>query len=306
MRHLLTDQDLTKEEILQLFDDTIRMKQQREHGKSFKLLEGKKLAMIFEKPSLRTRTSFEVGMFELGGLASFLNTQDLQLGRGETVADTARVLGGYYDVIMARVYEHKTLQILAEYSGVPVINGLSDKFHPCQALTDIFTLWERGLALEKITIAYVGDGNNNVTNSLILICARLGIKLRIACPEAYSPNEGIMSLALNDTSGTKFPIKIMRNIQKAVKNADVIYTDTWVSMGDEEEKKERIKTLLPFQVNENLLSLAKDDALIMHCLPAHRENEITNQVMDGPNSVVFDQSENRLHVQKAILIKLLR
>jgi ornithine carbamoyltransferase len=306
VRHLLNDQVLTKDEILQLFELAKNLKEHRRRGKRFKLLEGKTLAMIFEKPSLRTRASFEVAMFELGGHASFLNSQDLQLGRGETVADTGRVLGRYYDAIMARVFDHKNLEILARYAGVPVINGLSDKFHPCQALTDIFTLWERGLDLGNIILVFVGDGNNNVTNSLMLICARLGIRFRVSCPLEYMPDERIIALAEIDKARSICPVQIMLDPKKAVGAADVIYADTWVSMGKEKEEKKRIKTLLPYQLNYELLSHAKKDALIMHCLPAHRGQEITDEVIDGPNSIVFDQAENRLHVEKAILTMFLK
>ncbi len=305
MRHLLTDRDLGRDEILFLFERAKELKEKQKRGKPHKLLEGKSLAMIFEKTSLRTRTSFEVGMFQLGGHAPFLNSQDLQLGRGETIADTARVLGRYFDAIMARVFDHKSLEILAKYAGVPVINGLSDKFHPCQALTDIFTLWERGLDLGKITLVFVGDGNNNVTNSLMLICARLGIHLRVACPAQYQPKQEILAFTKDDLARNNSIIGVTHSAQTAMKGADVIYTDTWVSMGKEEEEKERVRVLAPYQVNKQLVTLAKKNAVIMHCLPAHRGQEITDEVMDCANSIVFDQAENRLHVEKAILTTLL-
>lgn len=307
MRNLITDQDFTKDEILTLFERAKEFKDHLKRGKRFHMLEGKTLGMIFEKTSLRTRCSFEVAMDHLGGRAHFLSSQDLQLGRGETVADTARVLGRYFDGIMARVFDHKNIETLAKYSGVPVINGLSDKFHPCQALTDIFTIWERGLDLENITLVFVGDGNNNVTNSLMLICARLGIRFRIACPAGYGPRQEIISLARNDMPTRPNKLFAIRcNPESAVKEADVIYTDTWISMGKEKETAKRIKALSPFQVNRDLLSCAKKDVLVMHCLPAHRGQEITDEIIDGPNSIVFDQAENRLHVQKAILTMLLK
>jgi len=307
MRNLITDQDLTKDEILALFESVKELKEKQKRGEPHRLLEGKTLAMIFEKTSLRTRTSFEIGMFQLGGHASFLNSQDLQLGRGETVADTARVLGRYYDAIMARVFDHGNLETLRECAGVPVINGLSDKFHPCQALTDIFTIWERGLDLREITIVFAGDADNNVTNSLMLICARLGIRFRVTCPVEYMPREEIISLAQIDKAADMFPVAIYTSDPKnAARNADVIYTDTWVSMGKEKENKKRIRLLSPYQVNKELVSCAKNDVLVMHCLPAHRGQEITDEVIDSTNSIVFDQAENRLHVQKAILTMLLR
>ena len=307
MRNLITDQDLTKDEILALFESVKELKEKQKRGEPHRLLEGKTLAMIFEKTSLRTRTSFEIGMFQLGGHASFLNSQDLQLGRGETVADTARVLGRYYDAIMARVFDHGNLKTLRECAGVPVINGLSDKFHPCQALTDIFTIWERGLDLREITIVFAGDADNNVTNSLMLICARLGIQFRVTCPVEYMPREEIISLAQIDKATDMFPVAIYTSDPKnAARNADVIYTDTWVSMGKEKENKKRIRLLSPYQVNKELVSCAKNDVLVMHCLPAHRGQEITDEVIDSTNSIVFDQAENRLHVQKAILTMLLR
>ena len=306
MRNLITDQDLTKDEILALFESIKELKEKQKRGEPHRLLEGKTLAMIFEKTSLRTRTSFEIGMFQLGGHASFLNSQDLQLGLGETVADTARVLGRYYDAIMARVFDHGNLETLREFAGVPVINGLSDKFHPCQALTDIFTIWERKKNLKGTTIAFIGDGDNNVTNSLILLCARLGIHIRIGCPRPHKPRQEILDLAKNDGKLTGTCIEVTHDPILAVKNADVIYTDTWVSMGKETDSQERIKVLAPYRVTKRLVSLAKKNVKIMHCLPAHRGQEITDEVIDSTNSIVFDQAENRLHVQKAILTMLLR
>ena len=305
MRNLITDQDLTKDEILALFRSAKELKEKQKRGEPHRLLEGKTLAMIFEKTSLRTRASFEVGMFQLGGHASFLNSQDLQLGLGETVADTARVLGRYYDAIMARVFDHGNLETLREFAGVPVINGLSDKFHPCQALTDIFTIWERKKNLKGTTIAFIGDGDNNVTNSLILLCARLGIHIRTGCPHPLKPRQEILDLAKNDGKLTGACIEVTHDPTLAVKNADVIYTDTWVSMGKETDSQERIKILAPYKVNKKLVSLAKKNVKIMHCLPAHRGQEITDEVIDSTNSIVFDQAENRLHVQKAILTMLM-
>ncbi len=253
--------------------------------------------MIFQKPSTRTRASFEAAMTQLGGHAQYLSASDLQLGRGETVADTAKVLARYVDGIMARVFDHQDILTLAQNSTVPVINGLSDKFHPCQALADLFTIFEKRGNLKNLTVAFVGDGDNNVTNSLLLLCARLGVGFKVACPEKYRTKQEIIDLAQKDVEFSADPKTI-------VKNADVIYTDTWVSMG-REDVEERIKALAPYQVNQDLLSLAKEKVMVMHCLPAHRGQEITTEVMDGPNSIILDQAENRLHIQKAILVKLL-
>jgi len=240
-------------------------------------------------------------MTQLGGHALYLSTSDLQLGRGETVADTAKVLSRYVDGIMARVFGHQDIINLAKNSTVPVINGLSDKFHPCQALTDLFTVWEHKRALQGLTIAFVGDGDNNVTNSLLLLCAELGVNFKVGCPEKYKTKQEILDLAQKDISQTGAKIEILNDPKEAVRNADVIYTDVWVSMGKEKEAEERIKTFQAYQLNKELLSSAKKDALVMHCLPAHRGQEITDEVIDGPQSIVFDQAENRLHVQKAIM-----
>jgi len=298
MQHLINDKDFSKEEIWQIFKLAKELKDKQKKGEPHELLKGKSLAMIFQKPSTRTRVSFEVAMTQLGGHALNLAAQELQLGRGETISDTARVLSRYVDGIMARVFSHQNIIDLAKNSGIPVINGLSDKFHPCQALTDIFTVWEKRQNLENLTIAFVGDGDNNVTNSLLLLCDTLGINFKVACPEKYIIKKEILDLAEKE-------IEISNDPKTIVKNADVIYTDTWVSMG-RDDTEERIEALTPYQVNKELVSLAKKEVLVMHCLPAHRSQEITDEVMDGPNSVIFDQAENRLHVQKAILVKLLK
>jgi ornithine carbamoyltransferase len=304
-KHLTTVQDFSPEEIWQVFHLTKELKEKQRRGEPHQLLIGKSLAMIFQKPSTRTRVSFEVGMTQLGGHALYLSASDLQLGRGETIADTARVLSRYVDGIMARVFDHQDIINLAKNSTVPVINGLSDKFHPCQALTDLFTVWELKGNLRGLTIVFVGDGDNNVTNSLLLLCARLGVNFRVGCPEKYKTKQEILELAKKDLSRTGAKIEILNNPKEAVKNADVIYTDVWVSMGREKEAEERIKVFQNYQLNKELLSYAKKDAFIMHCLPAHRGQEITSEVIDGPQSIVFDQAENRLHVQKAILSLLM-
>jgi len=303
-KHLTMDQDLKKEEIWEIFHLAKELKEKQKRGIPHELLKGKSLAMIFQKPSTRTRVSFEVAMTQLGGHALNLSPQELQLSRGETIADTARVLSRYVDCIMARVFDHQDIVELAKNSSVPVINGLSDKFHPCQALTDLFTIWEKFGTLDNLTLVFVGDGDNNVTNSLLLLCARLGVNFRVACPEKYKTKKEILDLAKEDIEKNKVKIEILKDPKEAVKGADVIYTDTWVSMG-RTDVKERLETFRDYQVNKELLSFAKETVKVMHCLPAHRNQEITDEVMDGPSSIIFDQAENRLHVQKAILVKLL-
>ncbi len=322
-RDLTYDFDFSKEEIWKIFNLTKDLKKKQKQGKSHELLKGKSLAMIFQKPSTRTRVSFEVAMTQLGGHALYLSPNDLQLSRGETIADTAKTLSRYVDGIMARVFSHQDILDLAKNATVPVINGLSDKFHPCQGLTDIYSIWEKlngSTSLttsfpKDFTIVFVGDGDNNVTNSLLLLCARLGINFRIVCPKEYQIKKEILELAKSDMLNTGAKIEIINNLQAAVKGADVIYTDVWVSMG-RQDADERRRILAPYQVNKELISLAKEprtrtgsvrgkNVMVMHCLPAHRGEEITDEVIDGPNSIVFDQAENRLHVQKAILVTLI-
>jgi len=303
-KHLTMDLDLKKEEIWEIFHLAKELKEKQKRGIPHELLKGKSLAMIFQKPSTRTRVSFEVATTQLGGHALNLSSQELQLSRGETIADTAKVLSRYVDCIMARVFDHQDIVELAKNSTVPVINGLSDKFHPCQALTDLFTIWEKFGTLENLALVFVGDGDNNVTNSLLLLCARLGVNFRVACPEKYKTRKEILDLAKEDIEKNKVKIEILEDPKEAVKGADVIYTDTWVSMG-RTDVKERLEAFKNYQVNKELLSFAKECVKVMHCLPAHRNQEITDEVMDGPNSIIFDQAENRLHVQKAILVKLL-
>lgn len=305
IRHLRTIQDFSKQEIWQIFHLAKELKEKQKRGEPHPMLKGKSLAMIFQKPSTRTRVSFEVGMTQLGGHSLYLSASDLQLGRGETVADTAKVLSRYVDGIMARVFAHQDIITLAQNSTVPIINGLSDSFHPCQALTDLFTVWEKYGNLQGLTLAFVGDGDNNVTNSLLLLCARLGVNFRLDCPEKYQTKPEILSLAKEDIKENKVKIEVLNDPKEAVKNADIVYTDTWVSMG-RKDVEEREKILRPYQVNRELISLAKENVKVMHCLPAHRNQEITDEIMDGPSSIIFDQAENRLHVQKAILALLLK
>ena len=298
--HLLSLADLSYEELIDILDIASDLKEKRARGKTSTGLKNKSLAMIFEKSSTRTRVSFEVAMTELGGHAIYLNYRDIQLGRGESVADTARVMGRYVHAIMARVYKHETLTGLSKYATVPVINGLSDIEHPCQILADLLTIREYKGKLKGLNFSWIGDGNN-VCNSAILACALTGMKITVACPEGYEPNSEILNKA-RDIGGT---VNVIRDPLKAAKNTDILYTDVWVSMGDEEEYEQRLRDFKPYQINSKLLEQAKHDVMVLHCLPAHRGEEITAEVVDGPNSAVFDQAENRLHAQKALLLKLL-
>ena len=300
----LTLQDFSFEEIHYMLDIASDLKKMYLRGESSEILNGKTLAMIFEKPSTRTRVSFEVAMRQLGGYALFLGAKDLQLGRGETIPDTARTLARYVDGIMARVYSHEDLLDLADFSQVPVINGLSDLFHPCQILADLVTIKEKRKNFENLKISYVGDGNN-VCNSLLIGCSKLGINITVGCPENYEPLEDVIDLAKDNARIFDSEVQIVHDPQDAVLDADVVYTDTFISMGQEAEAEERMEVFPPFQVNQELLNNALINVIVMHCLPAHRGQEITDEVIDGPNSVVWDQAENRLHAQKAILTLLL-
>ena len=268
-------------------------------------LKGKSLAMIFEKSSTRTRVSFQTGIFQLGGNGMFFSPTNLQMGRGETIHDTAKVLSRYVDGIMARVFEHQKILDLAKYASVPVINGLSDFDHPCQALADLFTIYEKKGYLKGFTLAYVGDGNN-VLHSLIQGCVKVGMNINYASPEGYTPFQSVVDEANEVAKTTGSVISAKKNAYDAIENADVIYTDVWVSMGEEKDEAKKLKALEEFQLNEELLKKAKPDVLVMHCLPAHRGQEITDEVMDGPNSIVFDQAENRMHTQKAIMKLLMK
>ena len=298
--HLLSISDLSYADIINLLDTASDLKEKRARGKTFDILKNKTLAMLFEKSSTRTRLSFEVAMTDLGGHAIYLNYKDIQLGRGESVADTARVMSRYVHAIMARVYKHETLVELSENGTVPVINGLSDLEHPCQLLADLLTIREYKGKFKGLNFVWIGDGNN-VCNSAILACALTGMKMTVACPEGYEPNAEILAKA-RALGGT---INVINDPMKAAKKADILSTDVWVSMGDEEEYDQRLRDFKPYQINSKLLEQAKHDVMVLHCLPAHRGEEITAEVVDGPNSAVFDQAENRLHVQKALLLKLL-
>ena len=297
-KHILTIDELDPKEISHLIDLAIELKKHNKKGKDNPILKNKTLAMIFEKPSTRTRVSFETGMFQLGGHSITLSKNDLQLSRGETIGDTARALSRYVDVIMARVYEHETLELLSENSSVPVINGLSNSYHPCQILADLMTIKEHKKKFKKIKIAWIGDGNN-VCNSLIFGCAKLKIKISIATPNGFEPSSVAVSTAKLHTD-----IQLTNEPKDAIVDADVVMTDTFVSIHNNE--KDRLKKFLPkFQVNTTLMEQAKEDAIFLHCLPAKRDQEVTSDVIDGPQSVVWDEAENRLHVQKALLISLL-
>jgi ornithine carbamoyltransferase len=299
-RSLSSLYDLTKEEIEQILKTSELLKSQLLRGEEHPLLRGKTLAMIFEKPSTRTRVSFEVGMWQLGGYALYLSAGDLQLGRGETIADTAQVLSRYVNGIMARVFAHQTILDLIKYSRVPVINGLSDYTHPCQGLADLFTIYEKKGQLSGLRLAYVGDGNN-VAHSLLYGCSKVGMHITLACPKGYEPNPEVVSQAKREAERSGTEVKMTNDPNEAIKGADIIYTDVWTSMGKEKEHKDRMKVFKPYQVNTKLVREAKGDFLFMHCLPAHRGEEVTDEVADSKNSVIFDQAENRLHTQKALM-----
>ncbi|MBO8180612.1 MAG: ornithine carbamoyltransferase [Archaeoglobus sp.] len=300
MKHLLSIADLEKDELFEILKLAEKLKEERYKGVVTDYLKNKSLAMIFELPSTRTRVSFEVAMTDLGGHALYLGWDELQLGRGEPLKDTARVLSRYAHAIMMRVREHSTVEEFARYSTVPVINGLSNLEHPCQVIADLLTISEYRGDFKDVTLAWVGDGNN-VCNSMILAAALTGMKMVVSTPEKYDPNPEIVEKAKE--MGGK--LQFVRDPKEAVKEADVIYTDVWTSMGQEAEKEVRMAAFKPYQVSDELLKLSKDDVVVMHCMPAHRGEEITDDVIEGKHSIVFDQAENRLHAQKAILLKLL-
>jgi len=301
MRHFLSAADLTRDAALGLFALAADVKQRRKAGRLSTPLAGKTFAMIFEKPSLRTRVTFEVGIIQLGGRAVHLDGREIGLGKRESVSDVARNLSLWVDGIMARVYAHATITELAQNATVPVVNGLSDLEHPCQALADFFTLWERGVDFARVRIAWVGDGNN-VCHSVMLLGAVLGASIVVACPPGYEPDPGVVATARR--LGGR--IEISEDARAAATGADVLYTDVWTSMGQEAEREQRLEAFSRYQVNDTLVGFAKSSALVMHCLPAHRGEEITDTVLDSKRSIVLDQAENRLHAQKAVLLHLLR
>lgn len=303
-KSLISINDLTIEEVWQIFELSASLKTKRLTGEPHKLLEGKKLGMIFSKPSTRTRVSFEVGIYELGGIGLYFGPTDLQLKRSESVSDTAKVLSRYLDGIMIRTFEHQDVIDLAKYGSIPVINGLTDLLHPCQVLADLFTIYEKRRTLKGLKLAYIGDGNN-MAHSLLNGCSKVGVDISIASPSGYKPLDEIVKGAQENAKYMGSKIEILDNPEDAVKEADVIYTDVWASMGQESESAERKVKFQKYQVNNNLVKLAKEDYMFMHCLPAHRGDEVTNEVIDSPNSIVFDEAENRLHVQKAIMALLM-
>ena len=298
----LSLKDYSTEEILDLLNLAIELK--KPENKHLPLLKGKVLGMIFEKSSTRTRVSFEAGMLQLGGHAMFLSSQDTQLGRGETIADTARVLSGYLDGLMIRTFHQSAVEELAEFSSIPVINGLTDDYHPCQVLADLMTLIEHFGELKGRKLAYIGDGNN-MANSLMIGAAKVGLDIAIAAPKGYEPKVEMVELAQAIAKDTGSVVTVTNDPVEAVKNSDAIYTDVWASMGQEAEAIKRLNDFAGFQVNAELVQHAKADYIFMHCLPAHREEEVTTAILEGPHSVIFQEAENRLHAQKAVLVTLM-
>lgn len=296
--------DYTSEEVQQLIDLAIQLKTITKEGKCPKLLEGKTLAMIFEKNSTRTRISFEVGMHQLGGKGMYMNARDLQIGRGESVHDTAHVMSGYVDGIMIRANSHQMVQELAEYASIPVINGLTDLSHPCQALADLETIKEVKGGFKGLKLAYIGDGNN-VAHSLVVAAAHVGMDVVVAAPKGYEPSGEAMKLATEIANKNGSTVSFTYDPIEAATDADVIYTDVWTSMGQEEESAKRLKDFDGFQISQELVAHAKADYMFLHCLPAHREEEVATAVIDGDNSYIFQQAENRLHAQKAVLVSVL-
>jgi ornithine carbamoyltransferase len=303
-RSFVSMHDWSSEEITTQLRLAQRLKDERRAGIAHPVLPGKTLAMIFQKTSTRTRVSFEVGMRQLGGHALFLSSSDIQLKLGETIADTARVLGRMVDGIMARTYAHADVEELARWSGVPVINGLSDRLHPCQALADLMTIAEKKGRLAGLVLAYVGD-SNNVTHSLLEAAAKTGMTMRVGSPRGYHPDPAILETARAAARAAGATLTVTEDPFEAVRGADVVYTDTWASMGQEAEHEARVRVMRPYQVNAALVAKASPDYLFLHCLPAHRGEEVVDEILDGPHSVVFDEAENRLHAQKALLAMLL-
>lgn len=297
---LISINDLSQEKIWQILELSASLKYKLMTGEPHRILEGKTLGMIFSKPSTRTRVSFEVGIYQLGGIGMYFGPNDLQLKRSENISDTAKVLSRYLDGIMIRTFDHQDVLDLAKYATIPVINGLTDLLHPCQVLTDLFTIYEKKKILKGLKLAYIGDGNN-MAHSLLYGCSKTGMNISIASPKGYKPNKQIVENALINAKYTGSKIEIVDEPTEAVKNADVIYADVWASMGQEAESEKRRKIFKNYQVNPELVKLAKEDYLFMHCLPAHRGEEVVDEIADSPNSVIFDEAENRLHTQKAIM-----
>jgi ornithine carbamoyltransferase len=301
-KDLLSEYDLERTDFESIFEGAHRLKRLLRERKEHPLLKGKTLGMIFGKSSTRTRISFEVGMFQLGGISLFLSDRDTQLGRGEIIADSARIMSRYLNGIMIRTFSQESVEEFARHATIPVINGLTDLLHPCQILSDLFTIIEKRGAYEGMKVAYVGDGNN-MANSWINAAAKLPFHLDLACPDGYDPDAAILKRGIAEAPAG---VVLHRDPAEAVRDADVVYTDVWVSMGQEAEREEKMKRFQGYQVNRALIDRAKKDVLVMHCLPAHRGEEITAEVIDGPRSVIIDEAENRLHVQKAIMEILMR
>lgn len=301
-KDFLSVYDLNRADFENIFEKAYKLKKMLREGTPYTPLSGKTLGMIFDKSSTRTRISFEVGIYQLGGTALFLSSRDTQLGRGENISDTARVMSRYLDAVVIRTYSQIFVEDFAKYATIPIINGLTDREHPCQILSDLFTIMEKKGSCEGLKVSYVGDGNN-VANSWIDAAARIPFQLSLACPERYEPDAEILARGMKEA---KQGISLHRNPLDAVAKADVIYTDVWTSMGQEAEKDERTKVFRAYQINSSMLAHAREDVIVMHCLPAHRGEEITDEVIDGSHSVVIDQAENRLHVQKAIMEILLQ
>ena len=302
MRHFLTLKDFTKDEILEIIAIGLEIKKDLKSGIYKKELENQTLAMIFEKSSTRTRVSFETGMFQLGGHALFLSNRDIHLGRGEPVKDTSRVISSMCDMVMIRTFEHSMIEEFAEYSKVPVINGLTDSYHPVQLLADYMTMVEHGVN-ENAVVAYIGDGNN-MTNSWLMLAAKIGFELRIATPKGYEVDNDVLEDALSIAKESGAVIKVMNDPKEAVHNATIVTTDTWASMGQEDEKEQRIKDFDGFMVDSLMMCLAKQDASFLHCLPAYRGQEVSEEIMDSHSEIIFNEAENRLHAQKGLMVWL--
>ena len=299
-RDFISIHDCTREEVDQILKTAEMLKIRQKAGEMYQPLKGKTLGMIFQKASTRTRISFEVAIWQLGGYALFLSANDLQLKRGETIADTARVLSRYLDGIMIRTFDHSDVTTLAQYADIPIINGLTDLLHPCQVMADLFTIQEKKGRLEGLKLTYVGDGNN-MANTLMHGGAKVGLHVTIACPKGYEPDPEMVAQAREDAKETGARIEVVNDPFEGVQGADVVYTDVWASMGQEQEHAERVKVMQPYQVNSKLMGAAKPNAIFLHCLPAHRGEDVADEVIDGPQSAVWDEAENRMHVQKAIL-----
>lgn len=303
-RDFLRIPDFSRDEVAGILETAARLKKERKEGKPHRLLEGKSVGMLFNKSSTRTRISFEVGIYQLGAQAVVLSGDKMQMGRGETRPDTAKVFSRYLDALVIRTYAHEEVEELAKSADIPVINALTDMYHPCQILSDMLTIVEKRGKLDGVKVAYIGDGNN-VAHSWLLGSAVMGINLAVACPTGYEPDRGVVAEAKAIAAKSGASLEIVHDPSAAVKDADVLYTDTWVSMGQDDETQTRRKAFAGFTIDSELAGKARPGAMVMHCLPAHRGEEITSEVMDGPASVVWDQAENRLHTQKAIMLKLL-